>query len=122
MRGKKKIAVVVPAYNEGSLIGRVIQTMPAYVDRIYVIDDNSQDDTVAKVRNLIENGKRKGVALIHQQKNSGVGAAIVRGYWQATEDGMQVVAVMAGDAQMDPDDLASVLDPVISGEADYSKG
>ena len=51
-----------------------------------------------------------------------MGAAIVCGYQQAVEDGMQVVAVMAGDAQMDPDDLANVLDPVIAGEADYTKG
>ena len=122
MRGKKKVAVVVPAYNEGGLIGRVIQTMPNYVDRIYVVDDNSQDDTVAKVRKQIKRGRRKRLALIHLEKNSGVGAAIVRGYQQAVEDGMQVVAVMAGDAQMDPDDLANVLDPVIAGEADYAKG
>ena len=122
MRGKKKVAVVVPAYNEGGLIGRVIQTMPNYVDRIYVVDDNSQDDTVAKVRKQIKRGRRKRLALIHLEKNSGVGAAIVRGYQQAVEDGMQVVAVMAGDAKMDPDDLANVLDPVIAGEADYTKG
>src|SRR3989337_3744495 len=101
MRGKKRIAVVVPAYNESALIGRVIQTMPAYVDRIYVVDDKSRDNTVATVKNHIKRGDRKGVMLIRLEKNSGVGAAIVRGYRQASMDGMQVVAVMAGDAQMD---------------------
>jgi glycosyltransferase involved in cell wall biosynthesis len=121
MRGKKKIAVVVPAYNEGGLIGHVIQTMPAYVDRIYVVDDNSQDDTVAKVRRQVKSGKRR-VTLIHLEKNSGVGAAIVRGYRRAADDGMQVMAVMAGDAQMAPDDLGNILDPVINGKADYVKG
>jgi glycosyltransferase involved in cell wall biosynthesis len=122
MLQKTKIAVVVPAYNEGSLIGRVIRTMPDYVDRIYVVDDNSRDDTVANVRNLIKKGKRRGLTLIHLEKNSGVGAAIVRGYKQAVEDGMDVIAVMAGDAQMDPDDLGNILDPVITGKADYVKG
>ena len=122
MRGKKKIAVVVPAYNESALIGRVIQTMPAYVDRIYVVDDKSRDNTVATVKNHIKRGDRKGVMLIRLEKNSGVGAAIVRGYRQAAMDGMQVVAVMAGDAQMDPEDLENILDPVINGKADYVKG
>lgn len=122
MRGKKKIAVVVPAYNESALIGRVIQTMPAYVDRIYVVDDKSRDNTVATVKNHIKRGDRKGVMLIRLEKNSGVGAAIVRGYRQAAMDGMQAVAVMAGDAQMDPEDLGNILDPVINGKADYVKG
>jgi len=122
MRGKKKIAVVVPAYNESALIGRVIQTMPAYVDRIYVVDDKSRDNTVAKVKNHIKRKDRKGVTLIRLEKNSGVGAAIVHGYRQASMDGMHVVAVMAGDAQMDPEDLGHILDPVINGKADYVKG
>lgn len=122
MRGKKKIAVVVPAYNEEDLIGQVLLTMPNYVDRIYVVDDHSQDDTVAKVERQVKGGKQRHVTLIRQEQNSGVGKAIVRGYQQAVQDGMQVVAVMAGDAQMDPSDLANILDPVITGEADYTKG
>lgn len=122
MRGQKKIAVVVPAYNESHLIDQVIQTMPDYVDRIYVVDDNSQDDTAAKVVSQIKNGKLKNLELISLPVNTGVGGAIVRGYRRAVKDGMQVVAVMAGDAQMDPKDLARVLDPVITGEADYVKG
>jgi glycosyltransferase involved in cell wall biosynthesis len=122
MRGNKKIAVVVPAFNEGSLIGKVIQTMPGYVDHVYIVDDHSQDDTVAKIKNLIKDSKNKKFTLIQLEKNSGVGAAIVRGYQQAAKDEMQVVAVMAGDAQMDPADLPHVLAPVIDGDADYVKG
>ena len=47
----RRIGVVIPAYNEEKLIGRVIETMPDYVDRIYVIDDCSNDETNAKVHN-----------------------------------------------------------------------
>lgn len=122
MRGEKRVAVVVPAYNEGELIGRVIQTMPNYVDRIYIVDDKSQDETVAKVKKLMQPRKGNRITLIQQGKNFGVGKTIVRGYQIAVEDGMQVIAVMAGDAQMDPEDLANVLDPVIYGAADYTKG
>jgi hypothetical protein len=55
-------------------------------------------------------------------KNSGVGAAIVAGYRAAEKAGMDVVAVMAGDAQMDPADLENVITPVIENKADYVKG
>jgi glycosyltransferase involved in cell wall biosynthesis len=40
------IAVVVPAHNEETQIGKVIETMPDYVDQIIVVDDQSSDDTV----------------------------------------------------------------------------
>jgi len=43
------IAVVVPAYNEEALIGRVIESMPDFVDKIVVVDDCSQDATAATV-------------------------------------------------------------------------
>lgn len=122
MLKKKKIAVVVPAYNEELLIGRVIQTMPRFVDRIYVVDDRSTDGTVKKVKSLLKTAAGKRARLLEMKKNSGVGAAIVRGYREAASDKMDVVAVMAGDAQMDPNDLKNVLNPVVDGEADYVKG
>ncbi len=52
----------------------------------------------------------------------GVGAAIGSGYQRSVELGADVIAVMAGDGQMDPADLRAVLEPVLSGEADYAKG
>ncbi len=60
--------------------------------------------------------------MIEQPKNQGVGAAITTGYRRAVEIGIDVVAVMAGDGQMDPNDLTLIIDPVITGKADYSKG
>ena len=48
----KSICVVVPAYNEETQIGKVIDTMPAYVDRIVVVDDSSRDKTVEIVKQL----------------------------------------------------------------------
>ena len=50
----KRIGVVVPAYNEEKLIGRVIETMPDFVDRIYVVDDCSQDGTCERVRAYLD--------------------------------------------------------------------
>ncbi|MEX2161692.1 MAG: glycosyltransferase family 2 protein [Anaerolineales bacterium] len=122
MYAKKLICVVVPAFNEENLIRRVIDTMPVYVDSIIVVDDKSRDSTVKKVEKIIKQKKHGRVKLIRLSKNSGVGVAIVRGYRQAVEDGMEIVAVMAGDAQMDPNDLKNIIGPVARGEADYVKG
>jgi len=47
------IAVVVPAYNEESLIGRVIETLPEWVDHIIVVDDASRDGTAEVVRRYL---------------------------------------------------------------------
>jgi len=98
----------------------VVRTMPKYVDMVYVVDDASTDGTARKVKALAKNDKR--VKLLQLEQNSGVGAAIVRGYRQALADKMQAIAVMAGDAQMDPDNLRAILQPILDGEADYVKG
>ena len=50
MISEKTIAVVVPAYNEESQIGKVIETMPEFVDKIVIVDDKSQDKTVSAVK------------------------------------------------------------------------
>ncbi len=123
MYENKTIAVVVPAYNEAELIGRVLETMPQFVDRIYVVDDGSADGTAARVEAYqADPGWQARLALLRHPENRGVGAAIATGYRQAAADGMDVVAVMAGDAQMDPDDLPRLIEPVVLGEADYVKG
>lgn len=121
MLEKARIAVVVPCHNESQLVGRVIETMPAFVDRIFVIDDLSTDDTAAIVeRYVIKDPDR--VLLIRHTTNQGVGGAIASGYKAARDEGIDVTAVMAGDAQMDPAELESIVRPVLDGECDYTKG
>lgn len=116
-----KIAVVVPAYNEELLIGRVIETMPSFVDRIYILDDCSTDKTVEVVKIYVDQAPDR-IVLIEHAKNQGVGKAIVSGYKKALDDKIDVVAVMAGDAQMDPADLERVVAPIVFDKADYVKG
>jgi glycosyltransferase involved in cell wall biosynthesis len=123
MLADKYIAVVVPAYNEERLIGRVLETMPAFVDLVVVVDDCSRDSTVAQVQEFMDNNQAGYCLILSQhEQNQGVGAAIASGYRIAVAEGADVVAVMAGDAQMDPDELGRVVSPVIRGEADYAKG
>ena len=116
----KSIAVVVPAYNEEKLIGRTLGTMPDFVDSIIVVDDASNDKTSELVLDFTDIKKR--VILLRHKVNKGVGGAIVTGYKKARDLSMDVTAVMAGDAQMDPDDLIRIVEPVADGSAEYSKG
>lgn len=114
----KRIGVVVPAYNEEKLVKTTVEGIPQYVDRIYVINDASTDNTAKVIETL--NDPR--VFVITHETNKGVGAAIVNGYKQALKEEMDVVAVMAGDNQMNPAQLPKLLMPIIEGRADYTKG
>jgi glycosyltransferase involved in cell wall biosynthesis len=115
------VCVVVPAYNEEELIGKVLETMPWYVDKVVVVDDKSSDRTAEKVAEAADKSKGR-IILIEHEKNQGVGAAISTGYKWALDNKMSVTAVMAGDAQMDPNDLPNLLEPVVTGQVDYAKG
>jgi glycosyltransferase involved in cell wall biosynthesis len=117
----KTVAVVVPAYNEEKLIGAVLDTMPDFVDLIVVVDDASTDRTSEIVASYHMRLADRLVCVCHTH-NQGVGAAIVTGYKEALRRHSEVIAVMAGDGQMDPDDLARLVAPVARGEAEYTKG
>ncbi len=58
MIGNKTVAVVVPAYNEETQIGAVIETMPEFVDRIIIVNDCSEDNTSGIIRTYIEKNKK----------------------------------------------------------------
>ena len=116
----KTIAVVVPCYNEETQIKRVIDTMPEYVDQIVIVDDLSEDDTVSVVHELAQSDSR--IELIRLSNNSGCGGALATGYIWAKDNNYDVAVRMDGDGQMDPFDLGSLLEPVVTGQTDYSKG
>lgn len=116
----RRIAVVVPAYNEEELIGEVLDGIPDYVAKVYAVNDGSSDATGAIIEDYSRHDPR--IVPIHHDPNRGVGAAITSGYKRAIEDGMDIAAVMAGDNQMDPAYLPALLDPIVEGRADYTKG
>ncbi|WP_254524302.1 glycosyltransferase family 2 protein [Natrinema caseinilyticum] len=141
MYKNERIGVVVTAYDEAAFVGRVIETVPEYVDRIYAVDDRSPDESWEVIRRVAERmnrqhdgeapgpeltvadgGDDRRVVPIRHEQNRGYGAAVKTGYRRAAADGIDVVAVMNGDGQMDPDILDRIIDPVVTGDADYAKG
>jgi len=113
----KQVAVVVPARDEEALLPQTLAGIPDFVDRVYVVDDGSEDGTVAAA----EGADEARVSVLRHEQSNGVGAAIVTGYKQALADGADVTAVMAADNQMDPADLETLAGAVARGEVDYAK-
>jgi glycosyltransferase involved in cell wall biosynthesis len=113
----KRVAVVVPAYDEEGLVGETLASIPEFVDRIYVVDDHSGDGTAARAQEV---GDPRVEVIVHD-RNQGVGAAIVSGYRRALAEGIDVACVMAADGQMDPADLQPIAGAVARGEVDYAK-
>src|SRR6476660_7309882 len=113
----KSVAVVVPAHNEEALIDATLNGIPGFVDRIVVVDDASGDATAERARSVDD----PRVEVVVHDRNRGVGAAIVTGYKHALAERIDATAVMAGDNQMDPDELEELALPVVRGEIDYAK-
>lgn len=136
MYKEQTIAAVIPAYNEEPFIGDVIETVPSFIDRVYVIDDGSTDGTWEEIqrhaRRVNETAAIEAdggvtdepspVVPIQHTENRGVGGAIKTGYRRALADEMDVTLVISGDGQTPPDVLKRILDPVADGRADYAKG
>ena len=99
----KRVAVVVPAYNEEMLLPDTLTGIPTFVDRVYVVDDASTDEPPTARRPRAAADSR--VVLVEHERNRGVGAAIVTGYKRAIEERIDVTCVMAADNQMDPAEL-----------------
>jgi glycosyltransferase involved in cell wall biosynthesis len=117
MYKNKKIAALVPAYNEERLIAKTIMGMPDFVDHIIVVDDQSKDKTSEAAKKT----KHKHLVLIRHEKNTGLGGAIRTAVKKAKELGADIGVVMAGDNQMDPAYLPSLLDPICEEGYDFTK-
>lgn len=112
------MAVVIPAHNEARLLPVTLAGLPAFVDHVIVVDDGSSDATSHVAR-------RYGpwaMEVIRHPRNRGVGGAIVTGYRRALAVGADAAVVVGADAQMAPEEMPSLLDPIADGEAEYVKG
>ena len=118
--GGQSIGVVIPARNEEAHIGKVLGTLPEFVDYAIVIDDGSTDATY----DIAITASSPAEVTVIKTEGMGVGAAIDAGHQHLlkTIEHPFVSAVMAGDGQMDPNDLAAVIQPILNDETDHVKG
>ena len=113
-----RVAAVVPCHNEAPFIGRVVASLPAFVDHVVVVDDVSTDGTADAARRT--NDAR--VTVLSPPRNLGVGGAMVLGYRWALEHGVDLVLGTNGDGQMSGHDAAELLLPLVQRQADLVKG
>lgn len=116
---KHKIAVIIPTYDARDTILDVIRTIPAFVDKIYIIDDGCPSKSG---RIVSENCKDNRVYIFTNKTNLGVGGATIIGYENAIKDKNDILVKMDSDGQMDPKQIERLLMPIINGNADYTKG
>lgn len=114
-----RIAVVVPCHRVRGHILKVLEQIPAMVERIYVVDDACPEQSGKHVEAHCQDPR---VLVLFNAANLGVGGAVMAGYAHAIADGMDVIVKMDGDDQMDPAALPQLIGPIVRGQADYTKG
>lgn len=114
-----QVAVVIPCHRVRKHVLSVIEGIPAFVWRIYVVDDACPEQSGAHVQDHCVDTR---VRVIFNEENQGVGGAVLRGYAVGLADGADVLVKMDGDGQMDPAVLQQLIGPLLRGEADYAKG
>lgn len=111
------LSVVVPAFNEESTIGIVLEKLVqlASLKEVIVVDDCSTDSTCDRVEQL---GLAK-VVLIRQPGNSGKTAAVRRGLQEVTGE---ITIIQDADLEYDPDEIETVIQPILENRADVVYG
>jgi len=115
-----KLAILIPAYNEEKTLGRVIKTLPKKFKgvekyEIIVVNDGSFDDTEKVAKNL-------PVTLLSHWLNRGLGGALGTGFAYAKKNDFDCLVTFDADCQHHPDDIQSVIDPIIKKQADMVVG
>ncbi|MDO8341564.1 MAG: glycosyltransferase family 2 protein, partial [Cellvibrio sp.] len=114
-----RIAVVIPCYKVTRHILEVISSIGIEVWRIYVVDDACPDGSGKHVEAHCSDQR---IRIIYHKCNQGVGGAVITGYRAAIADGAEVIVKLDGDGQMDPRLIPNFIEPILAGDADYTKG
>jgi glycosyltransferase involved in cell wall biosynthesis len=116
MEGKPRVVVVMPAYNAAKTLERTYRDLPAgVVDKVILVDDVSQDETV-------EIAERLGLQVVVHVQNRGYGGNQKTCYLEALKDGADVVVMLHPDYQYDSRRVPALIEPILRGEADLVLG
>ena len=117
-----RVLVIMPAYNEGAVIRKVVEEFAAWKSALpgvecdcVVVDDGSLDDTGKVLADL-------GCPVLALPMNLGIGGAVQTGYMYARREGYDAAVQMDGDGQHLPEYVDALLRPVLSDEADLVVG
>jgi glycosyltransferase involved in cell wall biosynthesis len=113
------ISVVIPCYKVKSHILEVLSGIGPEVTSIFIIDDCCPELSGEFVRSKYDDPR---VRIICNQENQGVGGAVMAGYRAAAAAGADVIVKIDGDGQMDPGFIPRFTEPILRGQADYTKG
>jgi glycosyltransferase involved in cell wall biosynthesis len=113
----RRVAAVVPAYNESAHISEVILRMPDYVDLIVIVDDASTDGTAQKAESMGD----PRVQIVRNPAQRGVGGATLAGIRSALGRAADLIVKVDGDGQMDPARMVDLLQPLVREGYDYAK-
>ncbi len=117
--GNPAIAVVIPCFKVSRHIAGVIGKIGPEVSKIIVVDDCCPDHSG---KHVAVNCNDPRVRVIRNPVNMGVGGAVMTGYRAAIEEGADVIVKVDGDGQMDPRLIPYFVEPILAGQADYTKG
>jgi glycosyltransferase involved in cell wall biosynthesis len=115
MKGRTRIAILIPAYNASESLQGVIEGIKGYVSAIVVVDDGSTD-TTAKI------ARAAGVPVLRHEINRGKGVALRTGFWFLLHQGYEAAITMDADGQHDPSSILSLISAYEAGRGDIIIG
>jgi len=110
-----RTACIIPAMNEAATIQEVIAEVKRYVDDVFLVDDGSTDQTAEIARDM-------GAHVVSHQNNMGVGAAFSTGVREVLKNDVEIVVTFDADGQFDPEEIPSLIDPIMRDEVDFVTG
>jgi glycosyltransferase involved in cell wall biosynthesis len=124
------VSVVIPVYNEIATLAEILRRVTAvdFPKELVIVDDCSRDGSRELLQRLVSEGldslggkpqNQNTLRILFQERNQGKGAALRRGFQEATGD---IVIVQDADLEYDPRDIPRVIQPILDGEADVVYG
>ena len=118
MKSNKTIAVVIPCYKVSKQLKEVLLSVPEFIDFIIVVDDACPENSGNIARDL----NSDKIYVEYHETNQGVGGAVITGFKKAIALNSDLVIKLDGDGQMNPNNIERLIQPLIEGQADYTKG